>query len=175
MAQTLDAIRRLEAMVTGVSGLAGIVLRYGAFYGPGTSLAPGGFLTEMVRRRRFPIFGDGSGVWSFVHIDDAARATSLALEGDWTGVFNVVDDEPAEVSVWLPELASVLGAKPPYQLPAWLGRMILGEPGMLMMTDTRGSSNAKVKRVLGWEPTYASWRDGFRRELASKPASERAA
>ena len=167
MAKTVDAIRWLEDRVTGAVGLTGIVLRYGALYGPGTSLGHDGFLTEMVRRRRFPIFGDGAGVWSFVHIDDAAAATQLALERGAPGVYNIVDDEPAEVSIWLPELASILGAKPPFHLPAWLGRMLIGEAGMLLMTDLRGASNAKGKRALRWSPSYASWRDGFRHELAS--------
>jgi nucleoside-diphosphate-sugar epimerase len=173
MVRTLDAIRRLEDMVTRAQEITGIVLRYGSFYGPGTSIAPDGYVVEMVQHRRFPIFGDGSGVWSFVHIDDAARATVLAAEGKATGIYNIVDDEPAEVSVWLPELARDLGARPPLRLPAWIGRMVLGEAGMSMMNAVRGSSNGKAKRVLGWHPNDASWRQGFRRELASKPAGIR--
>lgn len=171
VAETLDAIRRLEGLVTAAPGIEGIVPRYGAFYGPGTSLASDGIFVEMVRRRRFPVFGDGSGIWSFLHIDDAAMATVLAVEGSATGVFPVVDDEPAPVSVWLPELARILGAKPPLHLPEWLGRMVLG-PGMVLMSSERGTSNAKAKRELGWRPSYASWRDGFRRGLAddARPA-----
>ena len=175
MARTLDAIRNLETMVTTARKVEGIVLRYGGFYGPGTSLAPGGYAAEMVRDRKFPIFGNGAGIWSFLHIDDAARATVSAIEGTATGVFNIVDDEPAAVSVWLPELARVLGAKPPLHMPAWLGRMVLGEAGMSLMSSVRGSSNAKAKRVLGWHPSYASWREGFRHELASESARGKAA
>jgi nucleoside-diphosphate-sugar epimerase len=172
MAKTLDAIRRLETMATAAPGIDGIVLRYGGFYGPGTSLASDGYIIEMVRRGRFPLFGTGSGIWSFIHIDDAAAATVSAVEATATGVFNVVDDEPAPVSVWLPELARILGAKPPLHLPAWLGRLVLGEPGMVMMSTERGSSNAKAKRDLAWRPSYASWRDGFRRELAQNARRE---
>ena len=166
MVQTLDAIRRLEGTVLAASPLAGVVLRYGAFYGPGTSLAPGGFLVDAVRKRRLPIIGAGTGVWSFSHITDAAEATCLAIEGGPPGLYNIVDDDPAEVSVWLPELARVLGAKPPFRVPVWLGRLVAGEIGVRMMTEQRGSSNAKAKRLLGWQPTYSSWREGFRRGLA---------
>ena len=174
MTQTLDAIRRLEAAVSGLSGITGIVLRYGSFYGPGTSLGIDGEITQMVRQRKFPIVGGGTGVWSFTHIDDAAGAAQLALEQGGGGIYNIVDDEPAEVSVWLPELARAVGAKPPYRVPAWLVRPILGEAMLRIMMSVRGSSNAKAKRVLGWQPTYASWRDGFRRGLGSpEPASPR--
>ena len=156
--ETLAAIRQLESMV---EGAAGVVLRYGSFYGPGTSLARDGVFTELVRKRRFPLVGDGAGVWSFVHIEDAAGATRRAVETTASGVFNVVDDEPAEVSAWLPALAAALGAKPPRRIPCWLGRLVLGEVGALMMTEARGSSNAKARRVLGWQPRFATWRDGF--------------
>jgi 2-alkyl-3-oxoalkanoate reductase len=162
MVQTLDAIRTLERAVLGASGLEGIVLRYGAFYGPGTSLAAGGSLVEAVRRRRLPIIGDGAGVWSFSHIADVAEATRRAIEGGPPGLYNIVDDDPAEVSIWLPELARVIGAKPPYRIPVWLGRLAAGEAGVRMMTEQRGSSNAKAKRLLGWQPACSSWRDGFR-------------
>jgi 2-alkyl-3-oxoalkanoate reductase len=169
--RTFDAIRQLEAMVSGPSGITGIVLRYGSFYGPGTSFAPDGDICQLVRQRRFPIFGDGAGVWSFTHIDDAAKATALAIERGPSGIFNIVDDEPAEVSVWLPELAKTLGAKPPYHLPAWIGRLMIGEAGMSIMTTARGSSNAKAKRVFGWHPMYPSWKDGFRAMMASAAPS----
>jgi nucleoside-diphosphate-sugar epimerase len=162
MKRSLDAIRHLEAMISGLYDMVGIVLRYGSLYGPGTSIAQSGDIVEMVSRRRFPIFGDGHGVWSFLHIDDAARATLLATERGLSGIYNIVDDEPAEVSVWLSELARVLGAKPPYPLPAWLGRLAIGEAGLSMMTRIRGSSNAKARRVLDWQPMFASYRDGFR-------------
>lgn len=167
MRNSLEAIRWLETTVSGVSGIRGIVLRYGSFYGPGTSIALDGDIGVMVRRRQFPIVGGGAGVWSFTHIDDAANATRLAIEHGAPGVYNVVDDEPAEVSVWLPELARALGARPPYRVPAWLGRLLIGESGLSIMTSARGSSNAKAKREFGWQPRYTTWRDGFRSGLGS--------
>jgi nucleoside-diphosphate-sugar epimerase len=170
MMQTLEAIRHLEAAVSSLSGMTGVVLRYGSFYGPGTSLGSDGDVTQMVRRRKFPIVGRGTGVWSFTHIDDAATAARLVVERGPGGIYNVVDDEPAEVSVWLPELARAIGAKPPYRVPAWLARPMIGEALFEMVTSARGSSNAKAKRVLGWQPIYASWRDGFRRGLGSAEA-----
>jgi nucleoside-diphosphate-sugar epimerase len=169
--RTLEAIRRLESMVLASTGPAGVVLRYGAFYGPGTGIGHGGELVEMVRRRRFPIVGGGTGIWSFVHIADVAEATRIAIEGGPAGLYNVVDDEPAEVSAWLPELARAVGAKPPYRVPAWLGRLVVGEAGVRMMTEQRGSSNAKAKRELGWQPAWASWRTGFPRGLAAAEAA----
>jgi nucleoside-diphosphate-sugar epimerase len=169
MSHTGHAIERLETLVRNATGISGIILRYGSFYGPGTFLDRGSEIVEQVRRRRFPIFGDGSSLWSFIHMDDAADATRIAIEGRQTGIYQIVDDEPAEVAVWLPELAKMLGAQPPYHLPAWLGRMLLGEAGMTLMEGARGSSNDKAKRELGWKPDYASWRDGFR-ELASERA-----
>ena len=167
MTQTLHAIRRLETGVLNLSGMTGIVLRYGSLYGSGTSLGIDGEITQMVRQRKFPIIGGGAGVWSFTHIDDAAGAARLAAEQAAGGVYNIVDDEPAEVSVWLPELARAIDAKPPYRVPAWLVRSMVGEALLEMMTSARGSSNAKAKRTLGWRPIYASWRDGFRRGLGS--------
>jgi len=116
----------------------------------------------------FPVIGDGTGVWSFIHIDDAANATRLAIEKGVAGIYNIVDDEPAEASKWLPDLAEALGSPPPRHLPAWIGRLVVGEAVVLMMTKMRGSSNAKAKRVLGWRPAYPSWRDGFRRALSSE-------
>jgi nucleoside-diphosphate-sugar epimerase len=164
--KTLDAIRRLDELVFGATGVTGIVLRYGNFYGPGTSVAPGGDIVEAVRRRQFPIVGDGAGVWSFIHIADAANAARIAIERGPAGIYNIVDDEPAEVSVWLPDLAAALGAKPPRHVPTWLGRLLIGDTGISMMTQMRGSSNARAKRVLNWLPLYATWRDGFRRGFA---------
>jgi len=166
MKQTLGAIRQLESNVGSAAKLDGIVLRYGNFYGPGTSLGPGGEMVELVRQRQFPIFGSGAGVWSFIHIDDVAQATRLAIEHAPAGIYNIVDDEPAEVSVWLPALAQAIGAKPPYRLPAWVGRLIIGEAGMSMMTKVRGASNAKAKELLNWKPVYSTWRDGFHRVFA---------
>jgi nucleoside-diphosphate-sugar epimerase len=169
--QTMAAIHGLESMVLGSTEPAGVVLRYGAFYGPGTGIAPGGELLEAVRKRRLPVVGDGTGVWSFVHIGDVAEATRIAIEAGPAGLYHVVDDEPAEVSAWLPELARAIGAKPPYHVPAWLGRLAIGEMGVRMMTEQRGSSNAKAKQQLGWQPSWASWRDGFRHGLSSVRAA----
>jgi len=171
--QTLAAMRQLEAAVVGEHGLAGLVLRYGGFYGPGTSLAAGGAHVEMVRRRRFPIVGPGTGVWSFVHIDDVATATLAAIEGGPPGIYNVVDDEPSPVTAWLPHLAAVAGAKPPRRVPTWVGRLAVGELGVAMMTDVRGASNAKAKRELGWRPGHPSWRDGFREVLGAGATAAR--
>jgi nucleoside-diphosphate-sugar epimerase len=156
----LAAIRHLEQAVTGYG--EGLALRYGGFYGPGTSLAPGATHTELVRKRKFPIVGDGAGVWSFCHIDDAATATVAAVERGAPGVYNVCDDEPAAVRVWLPVLAAALGAPPPRHVPAWLARPLIGAQGMVMMTTARGMSNGKAKRELDWTPAYPSWREGFR-------------
>jgi nucleoside-diphosphate-sugar epimerase len=158
---TIDAILYLERVVTSATDLGGIALRYGGFYGPGTSLAPGEPQVELVRKRRFPIVGDGAGVWSFIHIEDAASATVAALERGRPGIYHVVDDEPAPVSAWLPVLARVVGAPPPRRIPAWLARPLIGEPGVVMMTEIRGASNAKIKRELGWTPAHPSWRRGF--------------
>ena len=160
--QTLEAIRYLEDAVLHADGLEGVVLRYANFYGPGTGFGPDGEIVPMLRRRRFPIIGVGTGVWSFVHLDDAAHATAVAVEQGAPGVYNIADDEPAPVSEWLPELARVVGAAPPRRVPAWLGRLAGGEVGVSMMTRIRGVSNAKAKRDLGWEPVYPSWREGFR-------------
>lgn len=161
MSQTLGAIRHLEDAVLGARWTEGIVLRYGVFYGPGTSLAPGAEQFELVRRRRFPLVGDGGGVWSFVHVADAAEATAAAVERGSRGVYNVVDDEPAPVAVWLPALAQALGAKKPVRVPRLVGRLFAGEAGVVMMTDVRGASNAKAKRELGWRPAHPSWRQGL--------------
>jgi nucleoside-diphosphate-sugar epimerase len=157
----LDALRHLEDAVTGALSIEGLVLRYGNFYGPGTSMAPGGEHFEMVRKRKFPVVGSGAGVWSFVHIEDAAEATVAAVERGNRGIYNIVDDEPAAVAEWLPVLASALGAKPPPRVPRWLGRLLAGEAAAVMMTDVRGASNAKAKRELGWHPRHRTWREGF--------------
>jgi nucleoside-diphosphate-sugar epimerase len=161
MRQTLAAIRHLEDAVTGADWTVGIVLRYGGFYGPGTSLAAGGEHAEMIRRRKFPVVGDGGGVWSFVHIGDAAEATVAALERGGRGIYNVVDDEPAPVREWLPAVAGALGAKRPRHVPRWVGRLLAGEAAAVMMTEVRGASNAKAKRELGWQPAHPSWRQGI--------------
>jgi nucleoside-diphosphate-sugar epimerase len=153
--------RHLEEAVLGVEWTEGIVLRYGVLYGPGTSLAPGAEQFELVRKRKFPVVGDGGGVWSFIHVADAAEATVAAVEHGSRGVYNVVDDDPAPVAEWLPALAQTLGAKKPMRVPRFVGRLFAGEPGVVMMTEIRGASNAKSKRELGWRPAHASWRQGF--------------
>ena len=150
---TNAAMRHLDRAVTGAGGIA---LRYGGFYG-----AANDGLLEPVRKRQFPIVGDGGGVSSFIHLDDAAAATVLALEHDGAGIYNIVDDEPAAVRDWLPVLASVLGAEPPRHFPRWLARLFAGDAAVMMGTESRGASNAKAKRELGWEPRYPSWREGF--------------
>jgi len=163
--ETLAAIRHLESAVTGASGIEGLALRYGLFYGPGTGFERGGPQVEMVRKRKLPIVGGGTGVWSFIHIEDLTGATVAAVERGAPGVYNIVDDEPARVAEILPYLAGLLGAKPPRRVPAWLVKPMLGEHGISMMTAVRGSSNAKAKRELGWKLVYPSWRQGFRAGL----------
>ena len=156
--RSLEAMRYLEQKVTNAPGLEGIALRYGGFYGPGTGIALDGEIVELVRKRRLPIIGDGAGVWSLIHIDDVATATRAALERGAPGIYNVVDDEPVAASVWIPELAKVLGAKPPRRVPTWVGRIAAGEVGVSMMCEIRGAANAKAKGELGWELGYPSWR-----------------
>ena len=170
MEQTVGAIRHVEDGVLAASWTQGLVLRYGGFYGPHTSLGPDGEQTEAVRQRRFPVVGDGGGVWSFVHIADAADATVAAVERGAPGVYNVVDDEPASVAMWLPVLAESLGAKAPMRVPRLVGRLLAGETGAVMMTELRGASNARAKRELGWTPAHATWRDGFRELGAQRRA-----
>lgn len=159
--RTLKAIQYLEHAVRSNQALEGIVLRYGAFYGPGTSLGRGGTYLDDLRRRRFPLVGKGTGVWSFIHIDDAAAATVAAVERGAPGIYNVVDDEPAPVAEWLPVLAAAVGAPPPRRVPAWLARILIGEHAVTLMTQNRGASNQKAKRDLIWKPRYGSWRQGF--------------
>jgi nucleoside-diphosphate-sugar epimerase len=165
--RSLAAIRHLEEAVLGATGLEGVALRYGSLYGPGTAIAPDGDVARLVRGRRFPVVGDGDGVWSFIHVDDAATATLAAIDRRAVGAFNVADDEPAAVSDWLPALARALGARPPRRVPVWLGRLASGEVGVSLMTRIRGASNAKAKTELDWRPRYASWREGFRDGLGT--------
>jgi len=167
MRPVVEALLHLDAAVTTIDWGEGLVLRYGGFYGPGTSisLAPDAQMAAPVRKRRFPIVGDGGGVWSHVHIEDAAAATAIAVERGKPGVYNIVDDEPAPVREWLPVLASALGAKPPRRIPRWLGRLAAGEMATVMMTEVKGASNEKAKRELGWKPRYASWRQGLAQGL----------
>ena len=155
----MEAIRHLEDVVVKAGGA---VLRYGGFYGPGATDDQ----VELVRKRQFPLVGGGTGYVSWVHLDDAASATVLAVEQKAKGVFNIVDDEPAPASEWLPYLAECAGAKPPMRVPTWLARLLAGEMAVTMMTEGRGFSNAKAKRELGWELRYPSWRQGFKEELA---------
>ena len=159
----LVGILHVEQAVPAIEWGEGLVLRYGGFYGPGTAIsrAPDATVAMAVRKRRFPILGDGGGVWSQVHVEDAAAATLAAVDHGQPGIYNIVDDEPAPVREWLPALASALDAKPPRHVPRWLGRLAGGEAATLMMTDGRGASNAKAKRDLGWQPHYASWRVGY--------------
>jgi nucleoside-diphosphate-sugar epimerase len=159
---TLAAIAHLERATVDAGGVA---LRFGSFYGPGQSLGEGGEMLEAVRKRQVPIVGRGKGVWSFCHIDDAAAATVAAVTRGAAGVYNIVDDDPAPVSDWLPELARAVGAQQPLRVPAWIARMLIGEFGVAWMTTARGSSNAKARDALGWAPRYASWREGFRTGL----------
>jgi nucleoside-diphosphate-sugar epimerase len=159
MRGALEAIRHLETAVTTADWTTGIVLRYGGFYGPGTSLSPQGEHIELIRKRGFPVVGGGGGVWSFIHVEDAAEATVAAVEHGSAGVYNVVDDDPAPVSEWLPAIAESVGAKPPRRVPRWLGRLLAGEVATILMTDVRGASNDKAKRELGWRPGHPSWRE----------------
>jgi nucleoside-diphosphate-sugar epimerase len=164
MRRSLDAIRHVETAVTEAGGIA---LRYGGFYGPGTGLEAGGEQLDAVRKRKFPVVGEGRAVWSFVHIDDAAAATVAALEHGKPGIYNIVDDDPAPVCEWLPYLADVAEAKPPRHLPLWLAKLAAGEHVVVMMDQARGASNEKARRELGWTPAHPSWRDGFREVVAA--------
>jgi nucleoside-diphosphate-sugar epimerase len=152
----------MEEQVTGTAGLEGLVLRYGQFYGPGTHYAHDGNLAQETRKRRQPIVGGGTGVFSFIHVDDAAAATVAAIERGAPGIYNVVDDDPAAMREWVPVYAEALGAKRPLRVPKWVARLAAGRMAASMATELRGASNAKAKRELGWQPRYASWRDGFR-------------
>ncbi|MEV5574773.1 NAD(P)-dependent oxidoreductase [Spirillospora sp. NPDC052269] len=164
MASMIGAVGYLEKAVLGAKWTEGIVLRYGAFYGPGTSMAPGSDQLEMIRKRKFPVVGDGGGVWSFIHVADAAEATVAAVENGGRGAYNIVDDEPATVAEWLPALAEMLGAKKPMRVPRFVGRLAAGTAGVVLMTELRGASNAKAKRELGWKPTHPTWRKGLKVE-----------
>jgi 2-alkyl-3-oxoalkanoate reductase len=155
--RSLAAMKHVEQTVP-LGAPEGIVLRYGAFYGPGASA----ILLDMVRKRLVPVIGGGTGIWSFIEITDAAAATLAAVDRGAPGVYNVVDSDPAPVAEWLPYLAKVAGAKPPLRVPAWLARLLAGEFAVAQMTSMRGSSNEKARKELGWEPGYASWREGFR-------------
>jgi nucleoside-diphosphate-sugar epimerase len=163
MARASSADRHLEEAVLGAQWLRGTVLRYGIFYGPGTTISrqPPGTQSEMIRKRQFPIVGGGSGVTSFIHIDDAASATVAAIDRGQRGIYHIVDDEPAPYAVWIPFLAGALDGRPPFRIPTWLGRIAAGPAAVLMMTQSRGASNRKALRELNWTPRFASWREGF--------------
>jgi len=161
-ARSARAVAELERIVLGAGG---VVLRYGYFYGPGSAVSRAGSLGQDVSRRRLPILGRGEGVWSFIHVDDAARATVAALAGGRSGAYNVVDDEPAPVSQWLPALAEALGAPRPLRVPALLARPLAGSYGVASMTRAQGACNELARRELGWAPEHASWREGFRSAL----------
>ena len=158
--KSLAAIRHLEKAVLEDSGLEGVVLRYGNFYGPGTDFSEDGEIVRQLRRRQLPIVGTGAGVWAFVHIEDAASAAVAAIDGP-PGTYNIVDDDPRPVAEWLPELARITGSKPPFRVPVWLGRLLAGEVVVSMMTQMRGTSNAKAKRELSWQPRYPRFPDGL--------------
>jgi nucleoside-diphosphate-sugar epimerase len=160
--RSAKAIAELERLTLAADGL---VLRYGYFYGPGSAISTAGSTAQEVARRRLPIVGGGAGVWSFIHLHDAAQATLAALTHGAAGAYNVVDDEPAPVREWVPALAQALGAKPPLRVPAWLARPLAGEYGVYTMTRAQGAANARAKTELAWTPRYASWREGFRTGL----------
>jgi len=171
--RTLQAIQHLEDAVTGSASPEGIVLRYGSFYGPDTGMLSRAMIDQL-RRRRVPLIGGGGGRWSFIHVEDAAAATLAAVERGKPGhIYNIVDDEPAEVREWLPALATLLGARPPIRVPAWLGRLFAGEHLVSMMTEVRAGSNAKARHELGWRPAHPSWREGFA-EIASRATAHAA-
>lgn len=163
---TLRAVAELERTVTSADGIEGVALRYGSLYGPGTWYARDGDLATQIRKRRMPIVGGGGGLSSFLHVDDAAAATVLALDNGAPGIYNVADDAPTSYAEYLPVLASLLGARPPLRVPGWLLRPVLGAVALNGLTAQRGAANAKVRRELGWTPAYASWRDGFAAEYA---------
>lgn len=170
--RTSESLRYLERAVTDAAGLDGIVLRYGGFYGAGTSMAvsPDGEMTEAVRARKLPVLGSGGAVWSFIHVEDAAEATAIAVEEGEPGIYNIVDDSPAPVKEWVPKYAEAIGAKPPRHIPRWLGRIFAGEMGVTMMTELRGSSNEKAKRELGWRPQHVALWETLASEVAESKA-----
>jgi nucleoside-diphosphate-sugar epimerase len=159
--RSVNALHELEDAVTKTDGIEGVVLRYGFFYGPGSGYAGDGHYAGEVRKRRLPIVGKGTGTFSFIHVDDAASATVAALERGAPGIYNVVDDDPAPLREWVPVYAEAVGAKPPRRVPKWLARLLAGRYTASMATQLRGTSNEKAKAELGWQPRYASWRQGF--------------
>jgi nucleoside-diphosphate-sugar epimerase len=163
----VKALHEMESMVLGTEGLDGLVLRYGFFYGPGTHYGADGAMVADVRRRRLPIVGRGTGVFSFIHVDDAADATVAAVERGAAGVYNITDDEPAAMSEWVPVLAEAAGAKRPMRVPVWLAKLVGGKQAATFSSELRGASSEKAKRELGWQPAHPSWRSGFAAALGS--------
>jgi nucleoside-diphosphate-sugar epimerase len=163
--RSVRALEELERLVTQTEGIEGIVLRYGFFYGPGSAYAGGGYIAREVRRRRFPLVGSGGGVFSYIHVDDAAAATLAAVERGRPGIYNIVDDDPAPMRDWLPHYAEALGAKKPFRVPKLIARLVAGAYTTQMATELRGASNERAKRELDWTPRYPSWRQGFREAL----------
>ncbi|MEU4389056.1 NAD(P)-dependent oxidoreductase [Kribbella sp. NPDC023855] len=163
--QSMDALRRLEATVTGDKEIEGVVLRYASFYGPGGTIGKGGETIELIQKGKLPLVGDGSGIWSFIHYDDAADATVRAVTTGAPGIYQIADDDPAAAAVWVPELARILGAKAPRKIPAWLAKLAIGQVGVDFFTKIRGADNSLAKDTFSWQPRYASWRQGFRHGL----------
>ncbi len=159
--RTVGALQKLEDAVLNSKGVEGVVLRYGFWYGPGTAYAEDGHWAKEVRRRRFPVIGRGAGVWSFIHVDDAAEATRMALGDVPAGVYNIVDDDPSPVEEWLPVYAEAVGGPPPRRVPVFLARLVAGAYAVTLGTELAGASNGKAREVIGWEPTWSSWREGF--------------
>jgi nucleoside-diphosphate-sugar epimerase len=170
--KTFDALRYLESALITQFPAGGVVLRYGWLYGPGTALSKNGAMADAVRKRMLPIVGGGTGVWSFLHVEDAAVATVAALDAP-AGIYNVVDDEPALTRDWISLLANLLGAKSPLELPAWAAKPLVGEHGLAVLRDNRGASNQKAKRTFAWSPCYSSWKDGFRAEFETRAAMQK--
>jgi nucleoside-diphosphate-sugar epimerase len=162
----VTALREMESMVLDAEDLDGLVLRYGFFYGPGSHYARDGALVADVRRWRLPVVGKGTGVFSFIHVDDAADATVAAVERGAPGVYNITDDEPAAMSEWVPVLAAAAGARRPLRVPVWLARLVGGKQAAAFASELRGASNEKAKRELGWQPAHPSWRTGFADSLS---------
>ncbi|MEU8227530.1 NAD(P)-dependent oxidoreductase [Kribbella sp. NPDC048915] len=163
--QSMAAIKHVESAALNTEGIEGVALRYASFYGPTGDVGKGGSIVELIQKRRMPIIGDGAGVWSFIHYDDAAAATVKAIESDATGIYQIADDDPAPAAVWLPEFARILGAKAPRHIPTWMGRLAVGDVGVAAFTTIRGADNSLAKRTFDWHPRYASWREGFRNGL----------
>jgi len=161
----MAGIKHLESVVTDAGGIEGIALRYAAFYGPTGDIGKGGSIVELIKQRKLPLVGDGAGVWSFIHYDDAADATVKAVESNITGIYQIADDDPAPAAVWLPEFARILGAKPPRRIPTWLARFAIGDIGVAAFTTIRGADNTLAKSTFAWQPHYRSWREGFRKGL----------